>query len=363
MTATSPTITRLDVAWCRVPFEGARGGSGATGVDVVVVTLADDEGAIGTGFTYALTGGAEAVVALIAATDRPLVLGTRLDGWDRTWLDLWDRTHRLGRGVALPALSAIDIAVWDLRARRADLPLHRLLGSVRDTIEVYGSGRSTNQMTLDELVAGTRSYLDEGYQAVKLRVGARRLEEDAERVAGVRDAVGDDVRLMVDCNERLDQAGALWLGRRLADLDVYWMEEPLRSDDVAGHARLASRVGVPIAVGEHLLGRFEFAAYLQAGAAAVVMPDAPLVGGVTEWLRIATLAEALGASVSPHFLPELHVHLAAAAPAATSIEHFPLIDDLLEETLVAVDGHMAPPDRPGHGIRWDAAAVDRFRIG
>ncbi len=356
------TISDLDVVWCRVPLGAGRGGSGATEVDVVLVTLVDDDGVTGTGFTYALTGGAEAMVALIDGSLRALVVGVEIDAWDRTWFEVWDRTHRLGRGVAVPALSAIDIAVWDLRARRAEVPLHRLLGAVRDEVPVYGSGRATHHMTVDELIEGTRSYLAEGYTAVKLRAGATSPEEDVARIEAVRDAVGDDVRLMVDCNERLDATSAMWLGRELAELGIWWLEEPLPADDVAGHARLAQRIPIPLAVGEHLIGRFEFVAYLHAGAAAVVMPDAPLVGGVSEWMRIATVAEALGATVSPHFLPELHVHLAAAAKACTSIEHFPLIDDLLSESLVAVDGMMTPPNRPGHGMAWDLDAVDRYRL-
>src|SRR5262249_30453038 len=320
------TITAVRTLLLHVPFTSSRGGSGATGVDVVHVTLTDRDGREGTGFTYALTGGAEALQVMVERVLGPRVLGTRLDAWDRLWHDLWTTTHRLGRGVVLPALSALDIAIWDLRARRADLPLYRLLGTYRERVPVYGSGRATNEMSAAELIEGTRSYLAEGFAAVKLRAGMRAAEEDLERIAAVRDAVGPRVRLMVDCNERLDLPTALWFGRQLEALAIYWLEEPLPSDDVAGHARLAGQLALPVAVGEHLQGRFEFAQYLQAGAASVLQPDAPLMGGVSEWLRVATIAEAFGATISPHFLPELHVHLAAAAKSCTYLEHFPLID-------------------------------------
>lgn len=218
-------------------------------------------------------------------------------------------------------------------------------------------------MTDAEFVDGAVSYVGEGYRAVKLRAGALGIERDVARVSAVRAAVGPDVQLMVDCNERLDLARAHRFARRLGDLDVTWLEEPLRSDDVDGHAQLAARSPVPIAVGEHLQGRFEAKQYLDRQAAAVLMPDAPLTGGVSEWQRIAVLAEASSVAVSPHFLPELHIHLAAAAPAATFVEHFPLLDGLLEDTLIIRNGVAEPPGRPGHGIRWDESALSRFEVG
>jgi len=346
----------------QVPLGAARGGSGATSLQLLHVTVLDTGGAAGTGFTYALTGGLTGARAILAEVMTPLAVGTDLLDWARTWHKLWDLTHRLGRGAALPALSALDIAIWDLRAHRAGLPLFRLLGAQRDAVPIYGSGRSTHAMTDAELVGGAVSYVDEGYQAVKLRAGALGIERDIARVAAVRAEVGPGIALMVDCNERLDLAQAHRLAYRLGDLDVAWLEEPLRSDDVDGHAQLAARSPVPIAVGEHLQGRFEVKQYLDRQAAAVLMPDAPITGGVTEWLRIATLAEASSVAVSPHFLPELHVHLAAAAPAATFVEHFPLLDDVLEETLTVRDGMVEPPARAGHGIQWDKAALDRFEL-
>ncbi|MFC4943529.1 mandelate racemase/muconate lactonizing enzyme family protein [Pseudonocardia sp. GCM10023141] len=356
------TVTDVRTGWSQIPLGAGRGGSGATKVDLLHVTVTDDEGATGTGFTYALTGGADGVHALLGGTVGDHVVGVELDHWPQCWQWIWDDTHRLGRGVVLPALSAVDIAIWDLRARRAGLPLFRFLGAHRDDVEVYGSGRATHAMTPDQLVEGAQGYLAEGYSAIKLRIGARRAEEDVARVRTVREAVGDQVRIMVDCNERLDLPTAQWVGSRLRDLDVFWMEEPLRSDDIAGHATLAAGLGLPIAVGEHLHGRFEFAAYLRERAASVLQPDVPLTGGVTEWLRISAIAEASGATLSPHFLPELHVHLAAAVPNCPYIEHFPLIDDVLHETLPIVDGRAAPPDRPGHGMAWNLDVLDDLRI-
>jgi L-alanine-DL-glutamate epimerase-like enolase superfamily enzyme len=360
--AMTTTLERLDTRLVRVPLGAARGGSGATEVELVIVTVHDGDGATGTGFSYALTGGGHALRAMVDTVVRDAAVGTDLRAWEGTWERVRGLTHRLGRGVALPALSAADIAVWDMRAHREQLPLHRLLGSCRESVEAYGSGRATHRMSTEELVAGSLAYVEEGYRAVKLRAGALGLPEDVARIAAVREAVGDRIAIMVDANERLSYADALWLGRRLARLDVLWLEEPLPSADVEGHARLAAGLDLAIAVGEHLQGRHEFADYLRRGAASIVQPDAPLVGGVTEWCRIAVVAEALGATVTPHFLPELHIHLCLATPACTYVEHFPLIDGVLRETLQAEDGRMRAPDRPGHGMLWDPEALDRHEV-
>lgn len=355
-------IGKIETRSVVVPLGAARGGSGATSLQVLHVRVHDVDGLTGTGFTYSMTGGVEGARAITDTTFTPQVVGLDLLQWDRAWHTLWAATRRVGRGAALAALSALDIAVWDLRAQSAGLPLYRLLGAHRDSVPVYGSGRATHAMSDDELVEGALAYVREGYRAVKLRAGALGIERDVERVATVRSAVGPGVQIMIDCNERLDLARSQRLAQRLADFDITWLEEPLISDDVASHALLAARSPIPIAVGEHLHGRFEFKSYLDRGAAAVLMPDAPLTGGISEWVRIATLAEASGAAVTPHFLPELHIHLVAATKAATYLEHFPLLDELLTETLTVTDGVATPPDRPGHGMCWNTDALERYTI-
>lgn len=358
----SIVIRELHAKWSRIPLGVPRGGSGSTQVDLLHVTLDDDEGQSGTGFTYALGGGMEAVWAVIEHTVRPAVVGSTVDGWPQSRNRVWKETNRLGRDLALAALSAVDIAVWDLRSRRADLPLFRYLGVHHDDVEIYGSGRSTHSMGTDELVQGVRSYVNEGYRAVKLRIGARTPADDVQRVAAVREAVGDGVQIMVDCNERLDVITARWIAPRLAELGVVWLEEPLPSEDIAGYAALARCTELPLAAGEHLHGRHEFLAYLRDGAASILMPDVPLTGGITEWLRLSTIADAYGVQLTPHFLPELHVHLAAATPNCHYIEHFPLLDDALLETLSISNGRTAPPERPGHGLRWNYDALERYNV-
>lgn len=353
-------IDNVEVRLLEVPLGSARGGSGATRLQVVHVTLCDTDGATGTGFSYALGVGGVAVAAMLDEALTPQLIGLAPQDWDKALSRFRAATNRLGRGVAYPALSAVDIAIWDLRALRSNQPLHRLLGSHRDTVPIYGSGRATHQMTIDELVAGSATYIDEGYNAVKLRVGAHSITEDVQRVTAVREALGAAPQIMIDCNERLRAADARTLAWQLRDAGISWLEEPLPAADVTGHINLAAASPIPLAGGEHLLGRHEFAEYLRNGALSVAQPDAALTGGITETMKIVTLAETFGATIAPHFLPELHVHIAAATEAPALIEHFPLIDDLLLDTLHPVDGVVTCPTAPGHGIAWNPDALDHY---
>lgn len=345
-----------------IPLGQARGGSGATQLELVLVSLQLKDGPRGVGFTYTLGGGGAAVLALLKQELLDPLMGLDLRDFDHLLQQYWAKTHRLGAGVSALAISAIDIAVWDARACEAGVPLYRLLGAERNRIEVYGSGRATNTMTIEELIEGARQYLAEGCRAIKLRVGTRPPAEDLARVRAVREAVGDDVRIMVDCNERLDLPTALWLGERLGELGVYWLEEPLPSYYVEQYAELSRRLPIAIAAGEHLQTRYAFAEYLRQRAASVLMPDAPIVGGITEWLRVAAVAEAFGVPVSPHFLPELHIHCALAVPNCREVEHFPLLDQVLENPLPIQDGRMSPWERPGHGMVFGDERLERFRV-
>jgi L-alanine-DL-glutamate epimerase-like enolase superfamily enzyme len=196
---------------------------------------------------------------------------------------------------------------------------------------------------------------------VKLRAGVRPPAEDVARIAAVRAAVGDEIGIMVDANERLDLATAQWMAPRLADLGVVWFEEPVPSRHSDAYRKLADGSAPPLAVGEHVLGLAGFTEFT--ASAPVWMPDVPLTGGVSEFRRIDALAEAHGVSISPHFLPELHVHLVAVGRATTWLEHFPLLDDLLAETLMIKDGVAAPPERPGHGLVWDTDKVAARTVG
>lgn len=178
-------------------------------------------------------------------------------------------------------MSAADIAYWDLRSRAAGQPLFRALGAYSDSVRIYGSGRSAHQLTTDELVTASHSWVDEGYTALKVRVGARNPHEDLDRVSAVRQAIGPGTLLMLDANGRLDLPTATWLARECEDLGIFWIEEPLPAADVRGYAVLSARTSVPIATGEHLHAVDEFAVFARERTATILQPDAPLAGGIS----------------------------------------------------------------------------------
>jgi L-alanine-DL-glutamate epimerase-like enolase superfamily enzyme len=353
----NPRIERVHASLLRVPLDRRMRAYGSDTVSVLFVRVVDVDGSEGTGFTYTLNEGLESVRTMVDATIGPLTIGTDPEDWDATRNSIARQTRRLGPDAAVPALSAVDIAIWDLRAQRAGLPLFALLGRSRTEVPMYGSGRSSNRLSVDELVAGTVSYVDDGLTAVKLRVGAREPDQDVSRVAAVRAAVGDRIVLMVDANEQLTPAAATDLARGLEPLGLAWIEEPFPAEDVLAHAALHATGGIPVAVGEHLASAAHFAEYARERAAGIWQPDAALGGGITGMLEVAALAHDHGIPLAYHSLPELNVHLAMGDPAAVWVEHFPILDPLIAEPLPVDGGVVTAPDRTGHGIRWDAEAI------
>jgi L-alanine-DL-glutamate epimerase-like enolase superfamily enzyme len=330
--------------------------------ELIGVTLHDESGEQGTGWTFTSDyGGGESVKALLDHLLVRRVVGRSTQDIDAINVDLFNVTHRLGHGIASLAIAAVDIALWDLRARLQDVPLARALGQVRDRVPAYGSGKASPTLPLDELVQLSAGYVGDGFRAIKLRIG-RNPGEDFERVRQVREAVGPEVRILCDANERLDLPTALWLGRRLADLDIFWLEEPLLSQDLEAYRRLRAALPIPLALGEHVYSRREFVPYIAAEAIDVVQPDACMIGGLSEAMKIGRVAESFGLALAPHFMTELHVHLAAALPRATYVEYYPFMDDLLQHHLEVEDGHVLVPSRCGHGVAFTPEAWKRYRV-
>jgi L-alanine-DL-glutamate epimerase-like enolase superfamily enzyme len=350
-------IGAVEAVLLHVPLDRAMQAYGSSIVSVVLATVRDEEGRVGTGFTYTLNQGATVVTSMIVDVLAPLVVGTELDDWPATVAGVKKQTRRLGPAVFVPALSALDIAVWDLKAVEANLPLYALLGRQRTTAAMYGSGRSSNSLSLHELVAGCMSYVDIGLSAIKLRIGARSPDEDGDRIRRVREAVGTDVTLMVDCNEQLSRSQAISLIPFLEECGIDWIEEPFPAEDVIAHAELAHATFIPIAAGEHLVGRHQFAEYLREGAATVWQPDAALTGGVTTALEVAELAADSGIPIAYHSLPELNVHLTMGDANVRWVEHFPILDPILTSPLVPADGLVTAPNGAGHGMEWDRDAI------
>jgi len=334
--------------------------------EFIVSTVTTDAGFTGTGFAYTLGIGGTAVRELVDTYLTPFILGHDPMEVERIWTRCWWEVHALGSaGMTRFALAAIDIALWDILAKHAGVPLYRLLGGSRDRIAAYGSGINMH-LDGEPLLDQMRGFLARGYRAVKMKVGRDDPEEDVQRVASVRRVIGPSVRLMLDANQKWTAAEAIRRVTLLRPFDPFWLEEPLLADDRAGHVHVRQATGVPIAVGETLYTRYEFADYMRAGAVDVVQADIPRVGGFTEWMKIARLAESFNLPVAPHFMMELSVHALCAVPNGLILEDLQggsLTDlGLLAEPIRVENGEMVPPARPGHGIVFDPAALGRYEV-
>jgi L-alanine-DL-glutamate epimerase-like enolase superfamily enzyme len=334
--------------------------------ELILSTVTTDAGLTGTGFAYTLGIGGTAVRELVETYLTPLVVGHDAVDVERIWSRGWWELHALGSaGMTRYALAAIDIAVWDILAKHAGVPLYRLLGGFRDRIPAYGSGINMH-LDGEPLLEQMRGFLAQRYRAVKMKVGRDNPEEDVERVGAVRRLIGPAVPLMLDANQKWTAGEAIRRIGLLRPFDPFWIEEPLLADDRDGHVRVRQASGVPIAVGETLYTRYEFADYMRAGAVDIVQADIPRVGGFTEWIKIANLAESFNLPVAPHFMMELSVHALCAVPNGLMLEDLQggsLTDlGLLAEPIRVAKGELTPPARPGHGIVFDPAALRRYEV-
>jgi L-alanine-DL-glutamate epimerase-like enolase superfamily enzyme len=358
-TAPPPAIAGLRARLLRVPLTRPWG-PGVPAVHVVATTVTLADGSEGHGFSWTPTIGAHAVLALLVHDVAPALTGRPADP-EAVWQPLWEHLHEAGGGgLTTIALAGADLALWDAAARRAGLPVSALLGRRRPSAEVYGSGVNLHYSP-DELRAQAERWVAAGFDAVKVKVGKPDPAEDAERLAAVREVIGPRRRLMIDANQRWDLDRATRALERLARYAPAWIEEPLRADDLAGHAELARRTDVPVAVGENLHTEHRFAEYLRAGAAHIVQPNVVRVGGITPFRRIARLARDHGVPLYPHLLPELSGQLALTLDAE------PLVEDVEDASFGALGvldgpspvriaaGRLTEVPHPGLGLRFTAA--------
>ena len=324
-----------------------------------LVCIRDADGAEGVGYTYTVGPAGGAIRSLIDDDLAPLLIGADADLIEAHWQRMWWAIHYPGRGgPASFAISAIDIALWDLKAKRAGLPLWRLLGGHDPSVAAYAGGIDL-MFSLDELLAQTRDNLDKGFRAIKMKVGRDRLSEDVERVSTMRQFLGPDFPLMIDANMgwRIDQA--VRAARALQPFQPLWLEEPTVPDDIPGHVVIARDGGLPIAAGENLHTLSEFRAFIDAGAVQFPEPDVSNCGGITTWMKVAHLAEANNLPVTSHGVHDLHVHLLAAVPNASYLEaHGFGLDRFIAEPMVLdANGNARAPARPGHGVGFDWSAL------
>jgi len=314
----------------------------------VEVQTADGHG--GLGFSYAKRAGGPGQFAH-AKEVAPALLDEDPSDIARLWTKLCWAGASVGRsGLATQAIAAFDVALYDLKAKRAGLSLAKLLGAHRDSVACYNTSGGFLHTPLEQLLANAEASVERGIGGIKLKVGQPDRALDLRRVDAVRRHLGDDVALMVDANQQWDRPTAQRMCRILEQHRLVWIEEPLDAYDHEGHAELARAFDTPIATGEMLTSAHEHAELIRHRAADFLMPDAPRVGGITPYLRIAAQAEAAGLMLAPHFAMELHVHLGAAYPTETWVEHFDWLEPLFNERLEIRNGRMLVPTRPGLGV-------------
>ena len=332
------------------------------GFEIVTVRLHDDDGAQGVGYTYTVGTGGAAVHALIARDLTPLLMGRDAERIEEVWQAMWWALHYGGRGGAQAlAMSAVDIALWDLRARRQERPLWRVLGGFDPRVPCYAGGIDLD-LSVDALLRQTDDNLARGFRAIKLKVGRPSLREDIERVRAMRAHLGAEFSLMVDANMRWSVDEAIRAARALRELDPVWLEEPTSPDDVPGHVRIVREGGLPIAAGENLHTLHEFRHLIAAGGVTFPEPDVTSCGGVTTFMKVCHLAEAFNLPVTSHGAHDVTVHLLAAAPNRSYLEaHGFGLDRFIAAPLRLEAGAAVAPERPGHGIEFDWKALDAVR--
>lgn len=362
----SDFITKAEARLIRVPVEPPRGDAiqKFDALELPMVWLTDGAGRTGLGFGYTIGTGGTAILELLRAE----LLG-RLAGQDARRVafiheQLYKSIHALTPGcVTSVALAAVDVALWDLAGKRTRTPLYILLGGAKEKVLAYNTHVGWLNRPLDEMVALCReAVLRDGFRALKLKVGKEEPEEDRERVAKVREALGGKVKLMVDANQSWTVDEAVPRLKMLEEFKLVWVEEPLPATDVEGYMRLGLHTRIARAGGESLYAPADFYHYVRQGALDILQPDVARVGGITGAIEVCHLAQAANLRVAPHVSPELSVTVACAVPNSMTVEYIPQMEPILKKPVRIEDGYAVPPDAPGHGIEYDEDALARYEV-
>ena len=329
-----------------------------------LVKIQTDEGITGIGLG-STSGVGKATIKHL----KPLLIGEDPIDVERLWHRMWVPKLVGRRGITTRAISALDIGLWDLRAKVAGLPLFKLLGGYRDRVPTYiAGGYYVEGKGLKELAAEMAGYVEIGAKAVKMKVGAVPITEDVARVRAVRQAIGPEVKLLVDANCAYRYYEAIRLAERIEQYDVFWFEEPVAPDDYDGMRKLAAHTSIPIATGENEYTRYGFRDLINTQAVPILNADAKVLGGVTEFMKVAALAQAYDLDIAPHGSQDIHVHLVAAIANGLILEYYPLeFDPMWGQTYRTTlrlndDGTVSPPDAPGIGVDPNYEALAPYRV-
>jgi D-arabinonate dehydratase len=332
--------------------------------DIVIATVITDEGVEGHGWAH----GVKIVIDTLESL-KPRILGEDPFNVERIWDKMYLPKVYGRKGFETRAISAVDIALWDIIGKVAGRPLRQLLGGFRETVPVYiAGGYYEAGKDYSGLQKEMKANVAKGARAVKMKIGGASLGTDMERIDAVREAVGPDIHILVDANNAYNRLDAFKMGRELDKRDIYWFEEPLSPDDLDGCAELRRKIDTPIAIGENEYTRWGFKQLIDAGAAQVLNADAQVLGGITEWKKVADLAMASHILVAPHGDQEIHAHLVSAIPNGLIVEYYDNNLNALKEKMFKThltldkEGNTAVSSLPGIGFEIDFEALDKFRI-
>ncbi|QJR12053.1 Mandelate racemase [Usitatibacter rugosus] len=363
MTHPALTLRGVRTVAVEVPMRYVLGTSAATvrAAPLLLVDVETEQGVTGRTYIFCYRKSGARAIAGVLQEAAELVAGSPVDPSALGAL-LERRYALLGvSGVVRMALSAFDAALWDALSVAAGVPLATFLGASPRPIAAYNSC-GLGLMDKDAVADEAEQLLENGFTALKLRLGHARLEDDLAVTHAVKKRLPAGVQIMVDYNQALCVEEALLRGKALDGEGLAWIEEPIRHDDYAGNARIADALSLPLQIGENFNGPHAMRAALDAQACDLAMPDVARIGGVTGWMQAAKIASARGTPISSHLMPELSAHLLAASPTCHWLEYVDWADVLLQEPLRIVDGQAIVAKLPGAGITWDAQAVERYRI-
>ena len=329
---------------------------------LLLIDLETDDGIVGRSYLFALAKHHLPPLAKLVEAMGEMVKGDEVAPLDLE-RKLRARYALLGvHNVVLFAMAGIDMAAWDALGQSLRLPLVRLLGAAPRPIPAYNS-KGLGIQSIDKLEKEAGELVEEGFRAVKLRLGRPDARQDIAALRAVKKTIGSGITLMTDFNQGLSVAEAIRRGHMIDEEGgVHWIEEPIRADDFSGTSRVRSEVKTPIQIGENFMGPEQMAQALAAGACDYVMPDAERIGGVTGWMRAAALAQGAGVEMSSHLFPEISCHLLAATPTCHWLEYVDWANPVLKEPVTLKDGNVVIPETPGTGVAWDEQAVERFKV-
>ena len=334
---------------------------------VNIVTVETDAGISGLGLCSGISDSPEVASAIIENIKIPLIGKGPFDT-EKHWHSMWKPKLVGRRGITTRVIGGIDIALWDLKGRILEQPIYKLLGGFTDKIPAYIAGGYYEEgKGLKELADEMRENVDLGADAVKMKIGGVSINEDVKRVKAVRDAIGPDIKLMVDANNAYRHYQAIEIAKKMEEFDIFWFEEPVEPDDYEGSKLVTQATSIPVAAGENEYTRYGFRDMINSRCVDILQPDALVLGGITEYMKVAALAQSNDMDLAPHGAQELHIHLVCAVSNGLILEFYrdsvdPMWGKCFTETIKLKDGYVSVPQSPGLGVELNTKELEKFRV-